>query len=416
MTKNKIFIDNFGKKQQTLGLRSDSGERHTMVVGIHHANTNQEYEKNAIIKEVLNGLLLHDILVIRTENIVSIISAFGLKDTLELVKTNRFELIDDLGNTPALSKKNDFSLTYLQHGTKNGGKAKNSFEFIESRFKKLDQDERDLLSLILLNLEKSNIIVDTKFLNNKIDSEINYDLQNLSKKYQNFTTESKDKITELDVYNVLRLSELNKSLIYSSHFQIDNISIDGAIKDLVSEKLSPMYNEKITQDLSNDFFKNIFHKKNIPSLVDLYLKKIITIHDYIDIISTLGSKKFRHWIMEKDYSSQELEKDILSSNPKISNKYIEYIRWGIPNTIGLVLPAVGIASSFTDSFLIDKLMKGWHPNLFLDEVLKQRTDKFIENHKKRERIESIKQKFPNIGRNDLCPCGSKVKFKKCCGK
>jgi preprotein translocase subunit SecA len=29
---------------------------------------------------------------------------------------------------------------------------------------------------------------------------------------------------------------------------------------------------------------------------------------------------------------------------------------------------------------------------------------------------TIKRDQPKIGRNDLCPCGSGLKYKKCCGK
>lgn len=30
--------------------------------------------------------------------------------------------------------------------------------------------------------------------------------------------------------------------------------------------------------------------------------------------------------------------------------------------------------------------------------------------------EPTTRQTPKVGRNDLCPCGSKLKFKKCCGK
>jgi uncharacterized protein YecA (UPF0149 family) len=52
----------------------------------------------------------------------------------------------------------------------------------------------------------------------------------------------------------------------------------------------------------------------------------------------------------------------------------------------------------------------------MDDLLKQRIDSKVELHAKSERLESIKARFPNVGRNEICPCGSKIKFKKCCGK
>ena len=29
---------------------------------------------------------------------------------------------------------------------------------------------------------------------------------------------------------------------------------------------------------------------------------------------------------------------------------------------------------------------------------------------------TVKRDYPKVGRNDLCPCGSERKFKKCCGR
>jgi len=31
-------------------------------------------------------------------------------------------------------------------------------------------------------------------------------------------------------------------------------------------------------------------------------------------------------------------------------------------------------------------------------------------------VETIKYDQPKVGRNDPCPCGNGIKFKKCCGK
>lgn len=417
MKESKIFIDTFREQNITLGLKSESEneKRLSMITGIHLENSNPENEKKRIVSEIFNALLFHDRIIIKTIDIRSIINAFGLKDTLELLKMNRFEFFDDQGNSPAIEIGEKFNLTYLSFAHESG-KIKNTLEYIESKFKKLNQDERTIFNLILLNAEKKNLLVNTEILNKKIEKEINFDFNNLNNKSSNFNTSDINNIKKEDIYKVLRICKLNKSLIYSSELNVDNISIDWAVKDILSNKISPIFSEKINTDLYDDFFKEIFSKKNIPDLSTLYLRKIITINDYINLISTLGGKRFRHWISQKDYDYRELEKDILNSNPKISNKFIDLIRWGIPNTIGLFLPSVGITTSFVDSFVIDKLIKGWHPNLFLDDILKKNTNKFINEHERKERINLIKNKFPTINRNDLCPCESGKKFKKCCGE
>jgi preprotein translocase subunit SecA len=45
----------------------------------------------------------------------------------------------------------------------------------------------------------------------------------------------------------------------------------------------------------------------------------------------------------------------------------------------------------------------------------ERRDIFAENEEKQEKKAPIRRDSPKVGRNDLCPCGSGKKYKKCCG-
>lgn len=62
--------------------------------------------------------------------------------------------------------------------------------------------------------------------------------------------------------------------------------------------------------------------------------------------------------------------------------------------------------------LIDKLVAREHPRLA--SVFDQRRAAAIATTKPNERLKIMEVR--RIGRNDPCPCGSGVKFKKCCGK
>ena len=73
------------------------------------------------------------------------------------------------------------------------------------------------------------------------------------------------------------------------------------------------------------------------------------------------------------------------------------------------------ASAF-DSYILDKVSKGWHPNFFLDDGLKKLIDGSVEEYNKQKRVALLQQRFKGVGRNDPCPCGSGKKFKKCHGK
>lgn len=418
MKENGIFIDNFYQQNMTLDIKMESSNESSKVITGFHPKLDSREIKERVVSEIFKALLLHDKLVLRTNELLDIIKAFGINDTILLLKTNKFELIDDKGLTMVLGEEssNKYSLSEIRFASSDGP-IKSSVEWLEKRLHDSKTNNNKYLNALLLNVEKFNKPIDVDLAREQVIKETQFDIQNGNiSNYLNLTSVSTDDIKRSDIYNLLRLSNLNMTLIYSSILNIENISMDGAIKPILGVKLSPRLNLAPSINLYDSFFKDVFQKKNIPDLAKLYINNVITLEDYLEIISTLSSKKFRQWIMDNDYNPLDLEKDILRSHPKISNSYVKFIKWTLPNAIGIFFPAVGLASSFADSYIVDKLVGGWHPNFFTDDILKQRIDSKVELHAKEERVNSIKIRFPNVGRNDICPCGSNLKFKKCCGK
>ncbi len=418
MKENKIFIDNFYDQHLTLGLSlKGTQESVTLITGFHR-RVDQTEINGHVISEVFKALLLHDKIVITTCELTSLIDAFGIDDAISLVKTGKFEFVDDNGFTLTLEEKPQqrYALSSLTLADPEF-EIKNSLEWVESRYIDKKTNNNKLLNLLLLNAENYSKNIDLDLIEDHLRKETKFDITNSHiSDYLNLSSTSTQDVHKKDIYNILRLGKLNKTLIYSSVLGIDNIAMDGGVKPTLGVKLSPRLSPSPSIDLFDEVFKEVFQKKDIPDLANLYVKKVITINDYIEIISTLGGAKFRQWILDKDYDKLEIEKEILQSNSKISNKYLKYIRWAIPNAIGLINPAAGISTSLADSFIFEKLIGGWHPNFFLDDLLKETIDKKIELHVASERQASVKKRFPNTKRNDKCPCGSGKKFKKCCGR
>ena len=418
MKENTIFIDNFYQQNLSIGLKmADNDESSKVITGLH-PKVEQKEVKKSVISEIFKALLLHDKIVFRTNELLDIISAFGIDDTIKLIQTKRFEFIDDCGFTMVLGEKPDsnYSLSNIRFASPEGP-VKNSLEWLEKRLYDDKTNNNKALNVLLLNAEKHNKYLDIKLAEEHIIKETQFDIKNGNiSNYLNLTSNSTNEIGRKDAYNFLRLGNLNKTLIYSSILNIDNISMDGAIKPILGVKLSPRLNISPSVNLYDSIFKDIFEKKNIPDLATLYINNTITLDDYLQIVSTLSSRKFRHWIMDKDYNPSQLESDIIASQPKITNSITKFIKWSLPNAIGIFFPTAGLVASYADSYILEKIAGGWHPNLFMDDLLKQRIDSKVELHAKSERLESIKARFPNVGRNEICPCGSKIKFKKCCGK
>lgn len=54
-------------------------------------------------------------------------------------------------------------------------------------------------------------------------------------------------------------------------------------------------------------------------------------------------------------------------------------------------------------------------NILLRTPLSQESEENVVTHKISSKNE-VKSEFPQVGRNDLCPCGSGKKYKQCHGK
>jgi|GEM_PF-1311422 len=418
MGQNSIFIDNFYERNVTLGVVADDDKtERKFIVGLHESIDSKEVRQK-VVSEIFKALLLHDTVIFRTNHILDIVFAFGISDTTKLVKTGRFQFIDDLGYNIVLSEDSldKYSLTEIRFASKNG-ESKSSLEWLEGRLSS-EQVTRNELNALLLNVESCNKTINIDQLAKNTFEETRFDLKNGNiSDYLHISTSSIHDIRRIDAYNLLRLGNLNRSLLFASMLGVENINLDGKVQPILGVKLSPRLNLEPNVNSFDSLFLDIFKKKNIPDLGSLYISEIISIEDYLKIISSLSGSKFRQWLKEKEYNKNEVEKDFLSSTASISNKYLKFIRWCIPNAIGLILPpASSLGISFADSFILDKLMSGWHPNLFVDDTLKEKIDSKINLHVKKEKENLIKVRFPNVNRNDLCPCGSKIKFKKCCGK
>jgi hypothetical protein len=269
----------------------------------------------------------------------------------------------------------------------------------------------------LLNVENNLIEYDKiKKTESLIVEELNYDLRNknLTDSFNIKSLNSK-KIHVNDIYKILRILNLNKTIIYASELGIESFITDGEVSNYLLKKLTPSL-KKNYRNSSLENFQKIIQYKGIPDLGSLYLKGIIGIEDIIELRENTNGKKFRDWYFSKDYNNSDTVQNFLMNKVVRDNSFTKHLRWIIPNLISIKNPMLGVISSYTESFIIDKIFKGWQPNIFIDNHLKRTIDNKIEEYEEKRRKSRIEKRFPKIGRNDKCPCGSNKKFKKCCGK
>ena len=257
---------------------------------------------------------------------------------------------------------------------------------------------------------------DEKEVKRKIKEEVKWDIKNLESIFNpNFCRIRYDGEKEYYVPDLIRLQELNKSVILASMLNIDNIKMDAAINELMLRKTASAFSKDI--HVGTDALIRIEQQKGFPDLGELFVKGIIGLNDILKLRNDFQGKIFHYWMQKSDYEEQLMQQEIMNSVQNILGaKCINPIRFIGTNLIGLFGFIPGIVASAFDSFILDKILKGWHPNFFLDDKLKTMIDDCIIKEKRKCQKEKLDEAFKGVGRNDPCPCGSGKKYKKCHGK
>lgn len=409
---------NFPRVNQTLSVMPKGVERadkSDIILGFH-AEINDEREfKRTICNDFICALLIHDKVVLQATELLSLFAAFGIEDTLLLLSSGIFELISDKSSSPAIFKGQEtFSLGFIADAYENTV-FDTGLGRVEERLNRRCKDSA-LVKSVLFSAEKYLINIDGDKLEKIITKELQSDLinKNLLDRLS-LSTNSLGDIAKPDVYKLLRLASVNQSLVYGSEVGADSMSIDGEAKKVINDKCSPVIREQIQNSATIDIFQKIYNQKQLPDLTTAYLNKAISIDDIISIRSNFQGKLFRHWFASIDYD-YEATIQMLLSRPKLNNltKITKAMRWGLPTVVGIANPFLGAISGLADTYIVDRILKGWHPSLFLDEVLQDTVDRKIQLHDQQQKRLRLKTLFPAIGRNDPCPCGSGKKYKKCC--
>jgi hypothetical protein len=285
---------------------------------------------------------------------------------------------------------------------------------VERNLRKIHPTNTNEVNVLLLQMEKHQKTLDSQGTTEILQKEIDYDLQNQNITVaQGISSKQHTEIMPSDIYKVLRLLFINKSLFLSNAIGAVALRMDGAVESVLKHKLSPVVQSGYVVD-TVAFFQKILEEKQIPDLARLYFGGVLKIDDVLRLRENINGQKFRDWYLTTHYDPKIVRQTLLSKGipQSILAKLLRFI---IPNAIGVASPALGLAASTIDSFVIDNLLGGWHPNIFLDDVLKSEIDACLRQHARGVRRASIKSRFPNVGRNDPCPCGSTKKFKRCCG-
>lgn len=415
---SKILLNNYQPTPHVITGKpfKSKGDEISFVVGFS-IDKDQKKARLDIISDIISTLLICDKLFIPLYQVPLLLKALKEDDVFTLLRNDALVIINDrnLNPTIIIEDKLTYKASCLFLSEPDDG-GKDTLQDIEEKWQKQNLLHKDLLDQIIVLLSKKMVIIDAKNIGRMIENEIDYDLRNTNlTNRMSATSTSRENINPNDIYKILRLLHINKGLAYASILGLDTVLIDSEIRPILNDKIAPILLKNSSYDCVN-IFQNILSTKGLPDLGYIYDEGIISINDILALRQNIDGIIFRKWYESIDYNQHEAFKILLNKIRKpLQSIAIKHVRWIYPKIIGLVNPIAGFATSYVESFVIDKFLKGWHPSFFLDNRLKAEIDNKIEHYEQHKFLEDIKIKFPNIGRNDICPCGSGKKFKKCCG-
>lgn len=134
-----------------------------------------------------------------------------------------------------------------------------------------------------------------------------------------------------------------------------------------------------TPDRDRPFLIDLLSIQGIPDVGNLINSTELTFSEILDIRLSNDSSLFRKWFhqfIDKNEDRGGGPKEIIEAyceslkiNPLSDGFAVKSLRLATSAALGLLNPLLGLASSAADTFLLNKLTKGWKPSYFLHERL-----------------------------------------------
>lgn len=166
---------------------------------------------------------------------------------------------------------------------------------------------------------------------------------------------------------ILALMESRGDNYIAGQFESELVT-DKEYSSLIGLQLS----DAVQKSLKSDEQINLFNQHILtkyPSVGEAFINKTINGKELVKLLAQ--GDKFREWLRTVPLDSSLINKYIeeITKETLADKKWVKGTRFAVTQIFGLI-PVVGNAVSTIDTFLVDKLLKGWKPNHFIDNELK----------------------------------------------
>lgn len=421
----KILLTNYPRMYQDATFTRVGGNEQLHIMCGYDINVDNHQITLQIVNDLISAILTYDNVFIKASNVWDVLSVFGSINLKELLRDGILKIVPDQELNPVMMLKSDgWEPEFFGHKSSTLDQTHRVFfepsnkEFaeVETIFYEKGFHGIEANSVLML-LDENKVTINSDELKRRELIEMSRDIETKSfvDKYSITRTNNKG-LREFHKQRLLRLHELNTTTIMAGMLYVDGVKTDGNISQLLSYKIAanPLI-ESRPDGISA--IQEITKEKDFPDLGVLFHQGIIDLEDILKLRSSFQGKMFRYWNKLDNYEETELRKDVMNSvHNVLGSKLSNAVRFITTNVVGLCGFIPGLAASAFDSYIISKIAKGWHPNFFLDDKLKNLIERRIEVHEREEKAKLIREQFKGVRPNDPCPCGSGKKFKKCHGK
>lgn len=166
---------------------------------------------------------------------------------------------------------------------------------------------------------------------------------------------------------ILALMESRGDNYIAGQFESEIVT-DKEYSSLIGLQLNDAVQKFVKSEEQIELFNQCILTK-CPSVGQAFLNKTIKGKDLVKLL--IQGDKFREWLKTVPLESNLINKYIeeVTRETLADKKWVKGMRFAVTQIFGF-MPIVGNVVSAIDTFLIDKLLKGWKPNHFIDNELK----------------------------------------------
>ncbi|MBA7607539.1 hypothetical protein ES703_14698 [subsurface metagenome] len=169
------------------------------------------------------------------------------------------------------------------------------------------------------------------------------------------------------VDTLLALTLYNSDLYLAEKYKCQDTSPFYPVGDLLDIKEKRL----LKSTGCSDKLWTLLEVNGVPDFSQIDLTQGLTLRAFLNVVTNKNAKDFRNWFHQnQELSEKEIVREyigVLQRVPWIQRLPLKTLRFVVTSSAGLV-PGLGQAISFFDSFIVDRLFSGRSPKFFIDDL------------------------------------------------